>query len=495
MAYGVRNEIGIGSAQVLPEGPSHMPLVNQLARQKQYKDEQKRYDQQLKDRNEKELYDLIGDNLNLKDFNPVIHDKVKKAQIELANKIKAESPSYADTYIAAQNAAGQLGQLSMGLNKLDQQIALTKKEYEGDKRINSGALEGIARKRILDQLNEKGTVDTNINYFDEALNEYPEFALTDKADYTITDFIPQEKQQLSGKYKDVSRQGAVDQFDWKAETYPVYYEFKDNGEDKAPTITTRSQSSGLKDQSGGDVPMLSDEAWGRFQSKPSNVAALNLRLKKQYGKDLNLRSQEAETLRRIEAFKDVERQKPQINKSRVEKAAPERSHSFYFGSGFGGNGQDGVTQGNAFDDMPDMTQKNFDIKDGAFYGKDGQPYSGEVFISGQFIPSSVKTALNAGGIKPEFLIKGVDAVIKDGQIVSMSNKLTGTITRDAMQGVYQKKADTERKGQNLNFADKDKPKQQGKKFNIVDPKTGKVVLSGVSQEEADKAKAKGYKIN
>jgi hypothetical protein len=158
MAYGVQNQIGIGSAQVLPEGPSHMPLVNQLARQKQMKDEKARYDQQVKKQDEKELYDLIGDNLNLKDFNPVIHDKVKKAQIELANKIKAENPSYADTYIAAQNAAGQLGQLSMGLNKLDQQIALTKKEYEADKRINSGAIELLARKKILDQINEKGTV-------------------------------------------------------------------------------------------------------------------------------------------------------------------------------------------------------------------------------------------------------------------------------------------------------------------------------------------------
>ena len=461
---GIQNLINHGSAQVLPEGPSYQPLVNQLARQKQYKDEQKRYDQQLKERNEKELYDLIGDNLNLKDFNPVIHDKVKKAQIELANKIKAENPSYADTYIAAQNAAGQLGQLSMGLNKLDQQIALTKKEYEGDKRINSGALELIARKKILDQVNEKGAVDPNVNYFDEALNEYPEFALTDKADFTITDFIPEEKQQLSGKFTDVTRQGATDKFDWKVDTYPVYYDFKDNGEAKEPTITTRAQPSGLKDQNGADVPMLDDAAYGRFAAKPSNVAALNLRLKKQYGNDLNLRSSEAETLRKIEAYKDVERQKPNVNKTRVEKAAPERSHSFYFGSGFGGSGE-GQTQGNAFDDMPDADFGKFRIKGGSFYNQDGTPYSGKVFITGENVPGSIRTALNAGGIKPEFLIKGVDAVIENGVMKTVSNKLIGTITRDAMEGVYQRKADTERKGENLNFADKDKPKQQPKTKN------------------------------
>lgn len=33
-----------------------------------------------------------------------------------------------------------------------------------------------------------------------------------------------------------------------------------------------------------------------------------------------------------------------------------------------------------------------------------------------------------------------------------------------------------------------------KKFNVIDPNTGKVILSGVDQSAADKAKAKGYKI-
>jgi len=37
-------------------------------------------------------------------------------------------------------------------------------------------------------------------------------------------------------------------------------------------------------------------------------------------------------------------------------------------------------------------------------------------------------------------------------------------------------------------------KSQSKTFNVVDPSTGKVVLSGVDKTAADKAKAKGYKI-
>ena len=93
--------------------------------------------------------------------------------------------------------------------------------------------------------------------------------------------------------------------------------------------------SGLKDNTGQEIPMLSEDAYGRFKATPSNVAALNLRIKKQYGKDIDLKSEEAEKLRRIEAFKDVERQKPRVNASRVEKEAPQRSHAFYFGGGFG----------------------------------------------------------------------------------------------------------------------------------------------------------------
>jgi len=324
MANGINNLIGYGSAQVLPEGPSTNVLAQQFARQKENREQNERYNQQVKQRDERELYGLVGDALNLKDFNPVIHDKVKKAQIELAQKIKAENPSYADAYLAAQNAAATLGQLSQGLNQLDQQIALTKKEYEGDKRINSGNIEMIARKKILDQLNATGKVDPSINYFDEALNEYPQFALTDKSDYTLTDFLPEEGEDLSGKYKETNKAGRTDQFDWKTKNYPVYYDFKDNGEAKEPTISTRSQPSGFKDESGMDIPMLDDMAYGRFKAMPSNVVAINKRLQDRYGKDIDLKSEEAEKLRKIEAYKDVERMKPKVNKSVVEKAAPIR---------------------------------------------------------------------------------------------------------------------------------------------------------------------------
>lgn len=335
MAYGVDNNIGIGNAQVLPKGSSMNAFVQQLNEQKQYKDQQDRYKQQVKERDEKELYNLVGDTLNLRDFNPIIHDKVRKAQVALAGKIKSQGLSYADTYLAAQNMAGELGQTSQALNQLDQQLAATKKEYEGDKRLNSAAIETIARKKILDQLNATGKVDPSVNYFDEALNEHPEFALTDKSDYTLTDFIPEEKQSLSGKSTERSKVGRTQKFDWKAENYPVYYDFKDNGEDKSPTISTRSQPSGIKDANGSEVPMLSDDAYGRFKAKPSNVVALNLRIKKMYGPSIDLKSEEAEKLRKVEAYKDVERQKPRINKTVSDQAPLPPRISIHIGNGNG----------------------------------------------------------------------------------------------------------------------------------------------------------------
>lgn len=319
---GTENLINYGQAQVLPKPASIMPLIDQLNEQKRYKDQQAKYDQAKKEQNDKELYGLVGDALNLKDFNPVIHERVKKAQIELAQKIKSEKPSYADTYIMAQNKAAELGITSQSLNQVDQVIAATKKEYEADKRINVANIEMLARKKALDDLNTKGKVDPSVNYFDEALNEYPQFALTDNSDYTVTDFIPEEKQSLFGKYKETNKRGATDQFDWKAETFPAYYDFKDNGEEKAPTITTKAQSSGLVDADKNPIPMLSDDAYGRFKAKPSNLVALNKRLKTMYGDALDLKSSEAETLRRIEAFKEVDKYKPRVNVSRVAKEAP-----------------------------------------------------------------------------------------------------------------------------------------------------------------------------
>ena len=140
-------------------------------------------------------------------------------------------------------------------------------------------------------------------------------------------------------------------------------------------------------------------------------------------------------------------------------------------SGVGGGG---VARGNAFDDLADADFKNFRIKSGLFYDNDGNLKSGAVFITGNVIPASVRSALNAGGIDDKYLTGGVNAVVKDGKIQSISNKLIGTVTRGMMEGVYQRKLDTEPlKGQKLEFDKDGKPKPPSNKMVTVILKDGR----------------------
>ena len=48
-------------------------------------------------------------------------------------------------------------------------------------------------------------------------------------------------------------------------------------------------------------------------------------------------------------------------------------------------------------------------------------------------------------------MKGVNAKIKNGRIESISNELIGSVSRSDMEGIYQPKFDTERKGEKLVF--------------------------------------------
>ena len=117
----------------------------------------------------------------------------------------------------------------------------------------------------------------------------------------------------------------------------------------------------------------------------------------------------------------------------------------------GGNNETGKTTGNVFDDFPDTEFKTVKVVNGIWYNADGTPKNGTLFITGENIPSSVRSVLKSGGIDANALNVGVTAVVKDGQIESISNKGIGTVTRSAMQGIYQPNYDKERRGENLNF--------------------------------------------
>lgn len=319
MANGIENIQGYGEAQVFPRSKGYGELVNNLQQERQYQFQRERQAQADKDRRNQDLYSLVGNELNPRDFNAVIHYKVKKAQEDLASEIiKSKDMDYGQMYLAAHNKAAELGQLSDSLNRVDQQIALTKKEYEGDKRINSGAIEIAARKHILDQIEKGGRVDESVNYFDKILNENPNIGLVDQSDSTFTDFTPEEKQPLEYNVKKRNPVGKVMQYKYQFDNYPAYYDVKQNGEFEQPTITVKSQSSGIKDASGNDVPMLSDDAYKRFSVRPSNVVAVNRRILKS-NPGIDLSSGEAERLRRVEAYKDVSKYTPVPKENRVEQ--------------------------------------------------------------------------------------------------------------------------------------------------------------------------------
>ena len=130
------------------------------------------------------------------------------------------------------------------------------------------------------------------------------------------------------------------------------------------------------------------------------------------------------------------------------------------------SGSNSENVGNAFDDFVDAEYDKFNIKDGDFYKKDGTAYSGKVYVTPDTLPGSIKSALKSGGFNINDFSGGVDIVVKDGEIQSISNKKIGTITRQSMEGVYQRKTDTEPlKGNRLKFSDNkgnNNPKPPGK---------------------------------
>lgn len=155
------------------------------------------------------------------------------------------------------------------------------------------------------------------------------------------------------------------------------------------------------------------------------------------------------------------------------------------------------TTGNGFDDIKDATYKNFYSKGGVFYNNDGSPKTGEVFITGSELPATVKSALKAGGIDPNYTIAGVNATVKDGKIQSISNKLIGTVNRESMEGVYQPKMDTERKGEHLSFQEEGEVEKNTQAASSAPTyKKSDLLKGGWTEDQIKKAvKAGKIKVN
>ena len=73
----VQNQLGIGKAQVTPDSQFNGGQIVQLYQQRKDREEnQRRYDSSKKEQDEKELYGILGDAFNPKNFNTLVHGRL-----------------------------------------------------------------------------------------------------------------------------------------------------------------------------------------------------------------------------------------------------------------------------------------------------------------------------------------------------------------------------------------------------------------------------------
>lgn len=352
----------------------------------------------------------------------------------------------------------------------------SKKEAEEEKLINQHRLNGKWNPteddiRLLDR---KAKSIYESGRLDEAGNE-PDLT---ELSFNMPEFTPAEEIQLyksatQGLQKSKSIDASKQRLDNTSGL--IYTPFK-----KQYTI---DQIKSIGNLAAANLTKRAKAKYDNIMHDPQLHRVANDAYQQVYGSDDFIDSPEkmAKGVMAIHALSDVETGEDKaVNYSLREQNA--MKHIYANRGGIGGAGQ---STGNAFDDIPDTEYTDSKVIDGMFYNKkDNTPKNGEVFLPGNLIPSSIKSALNAGGIDDKFLIEGVNATVKDGKIQSISNKKIGTVSRGAMENVYQPKMDTEPKGgRHLKFSN---PKQ--KTYNYK----GKVYT--LAQIEA-KAKQSGRTVD
>lgn len=383
----------------------------------------------------------------------------------------------------------QLGQYSAKAKYLDQRLKEQLSKIKPGMGYDIPRLEQESRRAAFynpdGTLKDINAVDTNMDYVTEVVKNAPEKVTTDagidefvknspKFSNTndITAYTPTGGMSRK-KVKITAPNWLTPDIDQKGATTGLVPKYQIALEDGQPQLHEFTDEKGKKVSA--PVRLLDEQEFKSVMSSNPGIADWVRGQVRSANPKIDLNSPQAINAARAIMYDELKRRMPgSMEDVEIQNKPSSYEIKMNLGipltkSGSGSGGGSGQTLGNALDDMGDGEFKNFRIKDGAFYNADGSPKTGDVFIAGEFVPSSVKSALNAGGIDPKFLIQGVNAKVKDGQIVSISNKLIGTVTRQAMEGVYQPKTDTEPlKGNRLRFADKDAPKQQsgGVKYNI-----------------------------
>lgn len=136
------------------------------------------------------------------------------------------------------------------------------------------------------------------------------------------------------------------------------------------------------------------------------------------------------TSKQITTKKDIER---------LSSRAKGGTYNYNYGTG--GAGAQG--EGLVLDEIGKITPLklqggNYIVENGSVSDKDGNPYNGEIYVSKENLPTSLKTIMKTGGIE---IGEGANFVVEDGVIQAVKTK-QGVTDRNAIWN-YQQKWNTE----------------------------------------------------
>lgn len=458
-------------------------IADTLTENKKYKEEKAYRQQKDKEANQYRNYNIISDNTDLSKsltgipaidkvytdkmkgvYNELVQAAEKLSPIELAGMVNEKTTPIFSALNAARSdyANGQ---------KLITEMTAQNKEFDKAKLTND--LTNRAINNYIDPETGQPIHSDAAHSLDFSIYSDPEYLSDFVSDENIIKGIrkPEGAETttvLAGKPHDYTEYQTKNTL-W---TEPAYDQskFDNQGFYTGGDIPQRKIKSEQIQIGGKPMDIVTDDVYNAFIGDMATHAAIVARAKKEFGANeyRKFNVNEKAIAEKHALYKYIkENDDTQLHP--VKTVAPPVYHNRTSinmpGNNNNSGGGGGKIQGNVLDGMQDRDWGNFKTEGGKFYNKDGTPKTGEVFITGEFLPTSVKSVLKAGGIDPNYLMEGVNARIENGVVKSISNGLMGSVSREDMEGIYQPKFDTERKGESLKFPNSNistTPKPAGK---------------------------------
>lgn len=474
-----------------------------------YKQEKEHREQKEKEADQYRNYNIISDNTDLSKsltgipaidrvysdkmkevYNELIDAASKLSPLELAGMVNEKSaPIF--TALNAARADYTNGQ------KLISEMTSQSKELDRAKLTND--LTNRAIQNYIDPKTGKPVSPDAVHSIDFSIYDDPEYLSDFVSDENLVKGIrnpigADKRTVLAGKDKDYTKYETKNTF-W---TEPAYDEtkFDDKGfytGGDMPTVRIKAQKVPI---GSGSIDVVTDDVYNAFSGDKATRAAIIARAKKELGADnyAKFNANEKEKAEKHALYKYIKENDDTQFHPVETKSPPVYKSTTNVNTGSGGGAS--KIKGNVMDGMQDADWGKFKTEGGRFYNQDGTPKNGEVFITGENLPANIKSVLKAGGVDPLFLMQGVKAKIKDGLMVSISNEQIGSVSREDMEGIYQPKFDTERRGESLVFPNTkpktDTPKQEGGMVTVIlkDGRKGQIPSDKVAQFLKDNPGAK-----